>query len=198
MKRYKYKSEGFTLIELIVVLLIISILIAIAVPAMTGYIEKAQQDQVAAEAKQVKTAAQSIGVNFYAENYGSWGTWNSDDTSYEGENRANMGGAKLHKFIEDLCELSGIDGITNYSTNAEVKKGNKFFCAYLDKTGTISRFYYVDDLRYTYFENGKSIKGKMDHNDDAYDTWVELSGIKLATNFGKTTIERRYSYVIIT
>lgn len=43
MKKFMKKSEGFTLVELIVVIAILAILAGVAVPAYTGYINKANQ-----------------------------------------------------------------------------------------------------------------------------------------------------------
>ena len=47
-KKLKNK-KGFTLVELIVVLVILAILAALLVPALTGYIDKANQEKVIAE-----------------------------------------------------------------------------------------------------------------------------------------------------
>lgn len=57
-KKLKDK-KGFTLVELIVVLVILAILAALLIPALTGYIDKANQDKVAAECRQVVVAAQT-------------------------------------------------------------------------------------------------------------------------------------------
>ena len=50
---------GFTLVELIVVLVILAILAAMLVPALTGYIDKANKEKVTAECRQVVMAAQT-------------------------------------------------------------------------------------------------------------------------------------------
>ena len=48
----KNKKKGFTLVELIVVLAILAILAAMLVPALTGYIDKANEKKIIAQARQ--------------------------------------------------------------------------------------------------------------------------------------------------
>lgn len=62
-------TKGFTLVEIIVVLVILAILMAIAVPALTGYIDKAKSTGATVEAKSVLTAVQSVET----ENSGKYG-----------------------------------------------------------------------------------------------------------------------------
>lgn len=57
-KKLKNK-KGFTLVELIVVLVILAILAALLVPALTGYIDKANNEKVVATTRQVVMAAQT-------------------------------------------------------------------------------------------------------------------------------------------
>ena len=51
---------GFTLVELIVVLVILAILAALLIPSLTGYINKAKERNVIAECRQVVMAAQTL------------------------------------------------------------------------------------------------------------------------------------------
>ena len=52
-------KKGFTLVELIVVLVILAILAALLIPALTGYIDKANKEKVTAECRMVVMAAQT-------------------------------------------------------------------------------------------------------------------------------------------
>lgn len=51
--------------ELIVVLVILAILAALLVPALTGYIDRAREKKLTAEAKGVWTAAQAAASEYY-------------------------------------------------------------------------------------------------------------------------------------
>lgn len=57
-KKLKNK-KGFTLVELIVVLVILAILAALLVPALTGYIDKANNEKIIATTRQIVMAAQT-------------------------------------------------------------------------------------------------------------------------------------------
>ena len=54
-KKLKDK-KGFTLVELIVVLVILAILAALLIPALTGYIDKANQEKITSETRMVVMA----------------------------------------------------------------------------------------------------------------------------------------------
>lgn len=60
------KRKGFTLVEIIVVLVILAVLAAIMIPSMTGWIDKAQQKQAYVELHTVALAAQSAYSEVYA------------------------------------------------------------------------------------------------------------------------------------
>ena len=60
-------KKGFTLVELIVVLVILAILAALLVPALTGYIDKANKQKIIATTRQVMMAAQTETSEAYAK-----------------------------------------------------------------------------------------------------------------------------------
>lgn len=64
----KKKEQGFTLIEIIVVLLIIGILLAITIPSIMGYVSKAKDAQLLTEAHSVLLAAKTKGTKLYSNN----------------------------------------------------------------------------------------------------------------------------------
>jgi len=63
-EKMKFKRRGFTLIELIVVIIIVGILASVAIPMMRGNIEKAKKSEAQAIMGTIRVAQKA----YYAEN----------------------------------------------------------------------------------------------------------------------------------
>ncbi len=63
----KKDQKGFTLVELIVVLVILAIMAALLAPALLGYIDKARSAKYLEEVRSITTAIQAINDERYAK-----------------------------------------------------------------------------------------------------------------------------------
>ena len=91
-------KKGFTLVELIVVLVILAILAALLIPALTGYIDKANKEKVTAECRMVVMAAQTEA----SEQYGAL-----DSTVAESQKAQKIADAMKVADIKKLSETNG-------------------------------------------------------------------------------------------
>jgi len=68
------KEKGFTLIELLIVVAIIGIIAAIAIPNLLNAIDRGKQKRTMADMRSIGTAVESYAVdnNFYPKNYSSF------------------------------------------------------------------------------------------------------------------------------
>ncbi|MEG0093445.1 MAG: prepilin-type N-terminal cleavage/methylation domain-containing protein [Erysipelotrichaceae bacterium] len=70
LKQFKNDVKGFTLVEIIVVLLIIAILAAISIPTMIGYVNEARESEYIAQARTAYVAAQTVAIKRVAKEPG--------------------------------------------------------------------------------------------------------------------------------
>ena len=95
-RRHKGQEEGFTLIELMVVVLIIAILIAIAIPTFLGARTRAQDRSVQSNARNALTAEK---------------TSYTDNQQYTNSSTTLAGIEPSLNFVQD--EVPGAAGLTN-------------------------------------------------------------------------------------
>lgn len=120
IKKLKENKKGFTLVELIVVLVIIAILAAMLIPALTGYIDKAKEKDIIAETRSAVMATQTLVDEDYAE----------ADTVKIGTGNVTVDKIKALAEIDgDINETDVV--ITNGKVTKLVYKKSKKTCTYL-------------------------------------------------------------------
>ncbi|MCD7727205.1 MAG: prepilin-type N-terminal cleavage/methylation domain-containing protein [Ruminococcus sp.] len=95
LKEMKKNKKGFTLVEVIVVLVILAIMAAVLIPSLVGYIDRANENTIISETRNITTAVQTLASEAYAK-----------DSSAT----LDYGTAPLTADeIEELCEID-VDG----------------------------------------------------------------------------------------
>jgi prepilin-type N-terminal cleavage/methylation domain-containing protein len=107
MKKIRSNSKkGFTLVELIVVLVILAVMAAMLVPALTGYIDEARKKKDYNAASEVLTAAQAV----VAEYYGG----DSTPTVAEAKDYVDNNSARISQLAGVQATVSGTSVGTDY------------------------------------------------------------------------------------
>lgn len=120
-------KKGFTLVELIVVLVILAILAALLVPALTGYIDKANKEKVVATTRMVVMAAQTEASEKYGlKAAGQLNNGNNITVSYDGTTASNAVDGIDIKAIGKLAEVMDdadafVNGVTSISVTINAK-----------------------------------------------------------------------------
>lgn len=138
-KETKINDKGFTLVELIVVLVILAILAAILVPALLGYIDRARGSKLLLNGKSVLTAAQAECSNLY-------GIADSTETI-----DTYLGGSSASTYLQRIADTADTPG-TGYiklkATAAAPTSENH-------DAWTVKEVWYVEGDAAVYF-NGKT------------------------------------------
>lgn len=141
MMKRREKNKGFTLVELIVVLVILAILAAILVPALLGYIDSARSKQTVLNARSAMTAAQAEMSTIYAKGIDPA---KISDAPYKDEvaSTADLDGLKCTSLVV-ACKTNWKNPTT--TGNPSIKEQHDAYTIayvkYTDNTGTV---YYVD------------------------------------------------------
>ena len=152
-------QKGFTLVELIVVLVILAILAALLVPALTGYIDKANNEKIVATTRQVVMAAQTEVSEAYGKSALTDGTITITTTAItDSDANANIKGA-------DIISLAEVGTVTTTDGKAvpSLKNGITSITIKFNKDGHVTGVILVQGKTCTYTE------GETDGNNGAYD-----------------------------
>lgn len=160
--KYKKRRRGFTLVELIVVLVILAVLAALLVPALTGYIDKAQQNSVVAETRMILQAVQTETSELYGsrewKSLGTVGTIASESGEpYTGstDNATLMQSWKdRYKEIVELAEVPSLTDGTGQFFAGVLATGQVRILLYNDGKGHIC-LYHIESGKYEVFQTSK-------------------------------------------
>lgn len=122
-------KKGFTLVELIVVLVILAILAALLIPALTGYIDKANKEKVIVEARMVVMAAQTEASSLYGK-------------AGAGKNLSTATADSLNAAAAEAIKLAEMSGKEVGAT------------ATLTNEGKVEKAIYTNSLYTVVYENG--------------------------------------------
>lgn len=134
-KKLKDK-KGFTLVELIVVLVILAILAALLIPALTGYIDKANAEKVVSQTRMITMAVQTEASSCYGKGPLSNNTQGNTD-----------GNLPTVANVNKLAEVKGLTSTSHFK--AEVNSAGvvldveyddgTFICLYKDGQYTVAK-----------------------------------------------------------
>lgn len=144
MKRTIKKSgkKGFTLVELIVVLVILAIMAAILVPALTGYIDRAREQSITQEAATILTAAQACASEDYGLTVGKYSSKSKSDVAitaklFDNEKSTIAFLTGINGDYKVTCETDDRGIITSFSVK-DVTKSKVATWASSDGSWTVS------------------------------------------------------------
>ncbi len=191
IRKPKSDNKGFTLVELIVVLVILAILAAILVPALLGYIDEAKEKQYVLDARNMMQAAQAEFISLYAK--GEHRTDNKGAINYGitdgGNNDAYVQNSDFAKKVLSLSEISpytvmiGAGSYEDYFKTDIHKAYTVYFIGIQFKQG--EEFFWFDGNDFTYEFPFKDDAGNISQNKSKNNFMVNGKKIRVQLYFLK-------------
>lgn len=123
---FKKNEKGFTLIEIIVVVVILAVLMAVAVPSILKYVNTAQEAPALTETRAIVSAAQKRVVDKYAQDRSDDMTLNADDNLW------------IEEFVDEGGSIQGTVTLTDKEVSRLLyKASNGLYVLYENQTMTI-------------------------------------------------------------
>lgn len=187
MKKKQKQNKGFTLVELVVVLVILGILMGMAVPAFTHYIDSQNKKDALTECRQVVATAQSLYMEKYEKN---------DVTSLGIDNATAVKLAGVNGAIQGTPSFDGLFNNSDGTSNNPTLKITKL--SYKSQNGigvkydvNITPHYSIEDLNiYTpleeFIQSYQDAVKKMYQDDPSLTKWLSREeATKLYLNMQK-------------
>lgn len=167
----KKKRKGFTLVELIVVLVILGILAALLIPALTGYLNKANERKLITECRYAVLAGQTTASQMYANQ-----TLTIDNLNISFDKIEEL--AEIPGSIEEIdCNLD-----TGKITLLVYKATNNQYVIYENEKYSV-----VDELKY-----GNNIQGYLKTSNSLLAEALKLAGDKSQKTNVWTALRKLY------
>lgn len=121
-RRREKDCKGFTLVELIVVIVILAILAAILIPGLLKWIDKAREKRYEAEASNIYLAVEtSLAVGYTREFKGDAGFTLESGNYYRQLTKGNVNSREWLSYIEEMSGINTISWMRCYFTGDELK-----------------------------------------------------------------------------
>lgn len=177
MKKQISGKKGFTLVEIIVVLVVLAILAAFTIPTMLGFVADAKGKAYIAEAREVYVAAQATATEMVGSGRSDLKTkstnnpydalnsyWVSRCDVKDSDSFENPASMQMKKYLEnDMLKITKNSYRQNYDKDESywyVRMGKS--SDYGDKeAGTVQEVYYVKNNYIVWYSQGKITVEKL-------------------------------------
>ncbi|MBR4493394.1 MAG: type II secretion system protein [Clostridiales bacterium] len=166
-KVHRCGKRAFTLVELIVVLVILAVIAAMLIPALTGYIKTARRAKYVRAADEARIASQAIMTELYAmgsesalsktTGSGTNVSWNTGDNAYWGDRVLELMGRGRGEAANEPYIL--VFGVGTHRPEGGMDLGQQYtvyYVAYVEDEDAPALFYINGEWMYQYPRFDKS------------------------------------------